>query len=251
MKPNNDFKERDNSNFEANDSNILVIGGDRTLPKDSIKSPKSKIFKQIPIEENIEQLDILDSKNSCLKTCINNLDKIDKNISKPLQTYTPNIIIEFIFFIFAKIFNTNTIIIYLFIILIYSYAKNKNFCLFFKPFFHVIVGAIFTALLKVIIGRNRPTLTVKRYFNNVRNKETSKSMPSGDTLQAANFAIMAILYLNCNLKYCVLLLIPGVMCGRIYFNCHYWFDCIIGLILGILLSLGSYFVISKTKFCIV
>ena len=82
---------------------------------------------------------------------------------------------ECIFFIFAKMFNTETVIIYLFFILIFSYVKNKNFCLFFIPFIYVIVGAIFTALSKSIIGRNRPTLTVKRYFNSVRSKETTKS----------------------------------------------------------------------------
>ena len=249
MKSNNSFKEEDNSNYEP-DSNILVIGGDKPIPKDSIKSPNEKIFNQIPIEESMEQFEI-NSKNSCLKTCLNNLDKIDKTISKPLQTYTPNFVMECIFFIFAKMFNTETVIIYLFFILIFSYVKNKNFCLFFIPFIHVIVGAIFTVLSKSIIGRNRPTLTVKRYFNSVRSKETTKSMPSGDSLQATNFAIMAILYFNSNLKYCALLLIPGVMCGRVYYNCHYWFDCLIGLIFGIFLSIGSYFIINKIKVCIV
>ena len=131
------------------------------------------------------------------------------------------------------------------LLLIYSYLKNHNFYLFLIPFIHVIIGAILTGLLKIIIGRNRPISTVKRFCNNVRDKETSKSMPSGDSLQSANFAMMAILYFNCNMKYLVLLLIPGVMCGRVYYNCHYWFDCIIGVLLGIFVSIGSYIIINK------
>ena len=117
--------------------------------------------------------------------------------------------------------------------------------MFLIPFIHVVIGAILTGLLKIIIGRNRPVSTVKRFCNYVRDKETSKSMPSGDSLQSANFAMMAILYFNCNMKYLVLLLIPGVMCGRVYYNCHYWFDCIIGVVLGIFVSIGSYIIINK------
>ena len=177
----------------------------------------------------------------------NYLDKIDKKISKPLQTYTPNFVVELFFFIFAKLFNTNTVIVYLISLLVYSIIKYKNAYIFLVVFFHVFIGAFVTLLLKTIIGRSRPTLSVKRYFNNVRDKETSKSMPSGDSLQAANFATMIILYFDSKLKYFVLLLIPASMSGRVFFNCHYWFDCIIGAILGFFISIFAYLVINKIK----
>ena len=247
MKSENELKSKASSNCDSNDGNTIVIEVDKSVPKDPIKLQKNKIYEQVPIEESVEQYDTIESKSCCsqLKSCLNYLDNLDKKISKPLQIYTPNFAIECIFFVFSKLFNTETVIIYLFILLICSYLKNHNFYLFLIPFIHVVIGAILTGLLKIIIGRNRPVSTVKRFCNYVRDKETSKSMPSGDSLQSANFAMMAILYFNCNMKYLVLLLIPGVMCGRVYYNCHYWFDCIIGVVLGIFVSIGSYIIINK------
>ena len=70
-------------------------------------------------------------------------------------------------------------------------------------------------------------------------------MPSGDSLQAGNFVMMIILYLNCDIKYFSLLLIPASMTGRVFYNCHYWFDCIIGAILGIIISTTCYYIINK------
>lgn len=250
MTPNNELNTNENNfNCETNNSNTLVIDVDKPVPKDPLKQQKNKIFKQVPIEENVEQFDAIESKNFFLriKICFNHLDKIDKKISKPLQTYTPNFVVELIFFIFAKSFNTNTVIVYLISLLLYSIIKYKNIYIFLVVFFHVFIGALVTLLLKTIIGRSRPTLSVKRYFNNVRDKETSKSMPSGDSLQAANFAIMIILYFDSKLKYFVLLLIPASMSGRVFFNCHYWFDCIIGAILGFFISIFAYLVINKIK----
>ena len=248
MKVSKELKVNDNSNNEIKDTNSLVIEIDSSIPKDPLKKPKNKIFKQVPIEESSGQYDVIESNNICtkIKIFLNYLDKIDKNLSKPLQTYTPNFIIECFFLFFAKLFNTITVIIYLIAILIYSYLI-KNYNIFLIVFCHVIAGVLFTIFLKTIIGRDRPLLTVKKYFNYVRNKERGKSMPSGDSLQAGNIAIMIILYMNGNLKYLTLLLIPGVMCGRVFYNCHYWFDCIIGVILGIIISFGIYFTMNKIK----
>ena len=249
MKSNNELKIDNYSNDDKNDSSTLVIEVDRPMPKEPEKIPKNKVFKQIPIEESIEQFDIIESRNNYLtfKSCLNYLDDIDKKISKPLQTYSPNFTIECIFFIFAKLFNNGPVITYLSSLLILFFFKKIKFFVFFIPFFHVIMGGIFTYILKEMIGRNRPPLISKRYFNFVRNKETSKSMPSGDSLQAGIFVMIFIFYFDNNMKYLSLLLIPMVMCSRIYFNCHYWFDCIIGAILGIIIAFGSYFILDKIK----
>ena len=230
-----------------NDSNKLVVEIDKPVEKDPIKIPKNKVFKEMPIEESQEQFEIIESKSLRLriKICLNYLDKIDKKISKPLQAYTPNLAIELIFYFFAKLFNTYLVISYMVSLLIYSYMKNK-YNIFFIVFSHVIISVIFTVILKKLIGRNRPSLNVKRYFNNV-NIETNKSMPSGDAIQAGTFSTMAILYIDYKLKYLFLLIVPGVLCGRVFYNCHYWFDCIIGLLLGIFISIGVYFIIIKIQ----
>ena len=247
MKSNNEVKIDNYSNEDKNDSTTLVIEVDKPIPKEPEKIPKNRVFKQIPIEESIDQFDIIESRNNffSFKTCLNYLDDIDKKISKPLQTYSTNFAIECIFLIFAKLFNNGPVIAYLSSLLILFFFKYIKFSVFFIPFFHVIMGGIFTFILKSKIGRNRPTLISKRYFNFVRNKETSKSMPSGDSLQAGIFAMIFIFYFHNNMKYLSLLLIPMVMCSRIYFNCHYWFDCIIGAILGIIIAFGSYFILNK------
>lgn len=251
MKPSIELEQKENLSFQDSSSNALIVLEDNQEKNDSNNTQKEKMYMQIPVEEGKEiNENIKESTNTYLSltTLFDYLDEIDKKISKPLQTYTPNFATECIFFIFAKLFNTEEVIAYLLLCFLYSYVIQKNIYLFYIYFFHVIAGLIVTLSLKKIIGRNRPTLTVKRFFHNVRNKETNKSMPSGDSLQAGNFALMMILYCNSTAKYFSLLLIPGVICGRVYFNCHYVFDCIIGVLLGICISIGSYLAINNINY---
>ena len=202
--------------------------------------------EQVPIEENFgkpynPQLET----KSCLSSCITDLDNFDKKISQPLQTYTPNVYIEIIFLIFAKVFNTLNIILYLVFLFLYSIFIKKNPYIFIIVFIHVIIGALITLIIKKMIGRERPSLTVKRYFYKVRTKELLNSMPSGDCLQSANFAMMIILYFGSSPRFFSILFIPMSMIGRVFYSCHYWFDCLIGAFLGIINSFGCYFLINK------
>jgi len=239
-----------NINDENSSSKELII----ELEKHADKKEGEKenlIEKMSTSEERFEVYDTPVPNNKCLrlKMLFNYLDKLDKRISKPLQTYTPNFKIECLFFIFAKLFNTETIMIYLASILVYSLVF-RNFIIFAISFTHVFVGFSSTMILKKIFGRNRPTLTVKRYFISVRKKEKHKSMPSGDSVQAGIFTTMIVLYFNFHYKYTILLLIPAVMSGRVYYNCHYWFDCIIGAILGITITIVTYKTIKKLGFIV-
>ena len=86
---------------------------------------------------------------------------------------------------------------------------------------------------------------MKRYFSGVRKRETMESMPSGDSLQAANFAMMMLMYFENKYKFFSLCFIPISMIGRVFYCCHYWFDCFIGAFLGIFVSYGCYFLINK------
>ena len=200
--------------------------------------------EKVPIEENFRKVYISSSESkSYFSNCISKLDNFDKKISLPLQSYTPNIFIEILFFIGAKIFNTITVILYLVFLLIFCILVQKNIKAFLIYLCHVITGGLITLFTKILIGRERPTLSVKRHFHKVRKRETSNSMPSGDSLQAANFAMIMILYFNGNIKYLSLAVIPYSMIGRVFYNCHYWFDCIIGAFLGIFISLGTYYFI--------
>ena len=202
--------------------------------------------EQVPIEENFRK--VLNSQietKSCLSNIITDLDNFDKKISQPLQAYTPNFYIEILFLISAKSFNTLNIIFYLVFIFFYSIFIKKNPYIFIIVFIHVIIGLLITLIIKKIIGRERPILTVKRYFYKVRTQELTNSMPSGDSLQSANFSMMIILYLGNNSRFFSLLFIPMSMIGRVFYSCHYWFDCFIGAFLGIIISYGCYLLINK------
>ena len=202
--------------------------------------------EQVPIEENFRKvLNTQIETKSCLSNIITDLDNFDKKISQPLQTYTPNIYIEILFLISAKSFNTLNIIFYLVFIFFYSIFIKKNPYIFIIVFIHVIIGLLITLIIKKIIGRERPILTVKRYFYKVRTQELTNSMPSGDSLQSANFSMMIILYLGNNSRFFSLLFIPMSMIGRVFYSCHYWFDCFIGAFLGIIISYGCYLLINK------
>ena len=202
--------------------------------------------EQVPVVENFGKVfnSEFESK-SCLSNLITDLDNFDKKISQPLQTYTPNFYIEVLFLIFAKSFNTLNIILYQVFIFFYSIFIKKNPFIFVVVFIHVMTGLFITLIIKKIIGRERPVLTVKRYFYKVRTKESTNSMPSGDSLQSANFSMMIILYLGNNSRFFSLLFIPMSMSGRVFYNCHYWFDCFIGAFLGIIISYGCYLIINK------
>ena len=223
----------------------MIVSSDNSSTTNS-EAVSLKIVKpeKIPIEENFHKVYITSQESkSCCSNCLSKLDNFDKKISFPLQNYTPSIFLEIIFFIGAKIFNTLTIIMYLVFLLIYCIFIKKNLKIFLIYFCHVVIGALLTLFTKIIIGRERPTLTAKRYFDKVRKNETTNSMPSGDSLQAANFAMIMILYLEGNIKFLSLLLIPYSMIGRVFYNCHYWFDCLVGAFMGIFVSLGTYYFI--------
>lgn len=215
---------------------------------ENANSTTLEVVKQekVPIEENFGKIYITQYESkSCLSNCISSLDNFDKKISQPLQKYEPNFFIEIIFLIFAKLFNTITVTLYLVFLLFYSIFFKKNSYIFIIVFIHVIIGVLITVTIKKIIGRERPLLIAKRYFYKVRTKEMMNSMPSGDSLQSANFAMMMILYFENNIKFLSLLFIPMSMTGRVFYCCHYWFDCIIGAFFGIFISFGCYFLINK------
>ena len=90
---------------------------------ENANSTTLEVVKQekVPIEENFGKVYITQYESkSCLSNCISSLDNFDKKISQPLQKYEPNFFIEIIFLIFAKLFNTITVTLYLVFLLFYS-----------------------------------------------------------------------------------------------------------------------------------
>jgi len=170
------------------------------------------------------------------------VDSVDKKYSDKIHSFALPPILEQLIYFFGRLFNPDFIASYLILILIYKIYYESEYFFIFKPFTHVLVCLIFTITLKRLTARPRPTekLNIIRAYN-LRQHEKNFSMPSGDSLQSANFAIIFYLYFNSFLGF---YLIPCVMFARIYFFCHYLLDTIIGSILGVFISYNIYLLLN-------
>ena len=162
------------------------------------------------------------------------LDNYDKQLSDKIHKLEINDIFEFVLYLSARLYNPECVTCY-FIIMFAYFAKVKHDYFFIvKPVLHVLIILLVTLISKHIIGRARPNVreNVKRNFI-LRHKEKNCSMPSGDAMQSANFAVILIYYFNC---YYGILLIPFVMISRVYYFCHYVSDTVVGAIAGWIIS---------------
>ena len=166
-----------------------------------------------------------------LKTVLTVCDKWDKKVSNYIYNIEVNDWIEKIIYIFARIFNSDLIIIFYILLFLYQSFVNKNYFFVVKPLVHVFIVFLLTGILKFSFKRPRPEINenVKRRYN-VRKKENNFSLPSGDSMQAANFAIIFLYYSG---SYIGFILLPFVMFARIFYFCHYLLDTVIGAIIGL------------------
>lgn len=88
-----------------------------------------------------------------------------------------------------------------------------------------------TQLMKYTIKRERPRpRSDTTRINDLRVKENGTySMPSGDTSAAAVFCVLVCVEMGMPLIY---ILMPLVMLGRVYYQCHWIGDTIVGLFVG-------------------
>ena len=210
-----------------------------TEETESILSEEKKEDKNYnTIVENSEKIILSTEKQVKLydpsQSPLSKIDQYDKNLSNYIQTLEVNPIIEFIIYIFARLFNPDLMISYFIILFIYHLYYYNNYTFIIKPLIHVLVTLIITLVTKSIFKRPRPNIkeNVKRIFN-CRNKETNYSMPSGDSMQSANFAILTLFYLG---NFFGFILIPFVMFARIFYFCHYILDTVIGTLVGLCVS---------------
>ena len=170
------------------------------------------------------------------------LDNYDKQLSDKIHKLEINDIFEFVLYLSARLYNPECVTCY-FIIMFAYFAKVKHDYFFIvKPVLHVLIILLVTLISKHIIGRPRPNVreNVKRNFI-LRHKEKNCSMPSGDAMQSANFAVILIYSFNC---YYGILLIPFVMISRVYYFCHYVSDTVVGAIAGWIISYSLVVVLS-------
>ena len=164
---------------------------------------------------------------------ISKIISFDKKYSEIIHKSEVNIILELLLFIAARLYNPECVTIYFIIMFYYT-----NLIFILKPLTHVIICLLITLIMKHIIKRIRPNLynNIKRRYN-LRDRETNCSMPSGDSMQAANFAIIFYCYYG---KIFGFFLIIPVMISRIFFCCHYIMDTIVGVIIGFIVSFSLF-----------
>lgn len=172
------------------------------------------------------------------------IDKKDKEYSNIIFAFEGNKFIEISLYVFARLFNPDLVFLYFIIMIIYFGFFKQSLTVVLKSLAHVLVTLIISSLLKHFFKRNRPNIDVsfsKTRFTNLRKKELNCSMPSGDSMQSANFSIIILFYFK---SYCGFLFIPLVMMGRIYYHCHYILDTVVGTVIGLIVSYGTYVLIN-------
>ncbi len=112
----------------------------------------------------------------------------------------------------------------------------------------VFVSLVLNSIIKVIVHRLRP-FQVDNQIMNIRPKTaTGYSFPSGHTQGAATvFGSLAIWVRKRWLTIIVTIIIVMVALSRMYLGAHFLSDVIVGGLLGIGLSLGFYYYLSKTE----
>ena len=115
----------------------------------------------------------------------------------------------------------------------------------------VLVSLVVTVILKKTLNRERPPIKNVSRLLNLRWNEHNGSIPSGDTLQCALFA--GFMWLNYTFTgsqmilqwMLIFVLIPLVAFSRVYFHCHWIGDTIIGAVIGLGLSIGSFITVKS------
>ena len=207
-------------------------------------------FSLINIEKDSSLLKNSENNNiitNGFESILSTIDLYDKKISNYIYDIELNSFMENIIYIFGRLFNSDILIIFYISIFFYQSFFHKNYYYIIKPFLHVFIIFILTCVLKYSFKRQRPEIkkNVKRKYN-LRKKEKNYSMPSGDSMQAANFAIIALFYFRVN--FIGFFILPFVMFARIFYFCHFFFDTLIGAFIGGSISFGLIFPLRKFNF---
>jgi len=168
------------------------------------------------------------------KTLLQQIDFIDKHLSSMIHDLNLGKDLDLIIYILARLFNPDFIVSYFVLILSYKVYSSSDYYFVLKPIASTVFCLTITLFLKKHFGRTRPDYSKKsNRIYDLRKHENNCSMPSGDSLQAANFSVILCLYFKSNLGF---FLVPFVMFARVYFYCHFISDTIVGAILGIFSS---------------
>ena len=88
-----------------------------------------------------------DKNESFINNFLSKIDSYDKKLSNYIHTLELNLILEYMVYIFARLFNFDILIIFYISVFLYQSFMNKNYYYIIKPFIHVSVVFIFSSIL--------------------------------------------------------------------------------------------------------
>lgn len=226
-----------NSNNSNAENNIINLGGNSCSASDeNLNEKENNLINNNNNKKEMNKSSISEKseKSENLENYLTQLDSFDKKFSKKIHDLTLPRNLEYFIYFFARMFNPDFITSYLIVILSYKYYTNEALFIL-RPLLSTLATLIFSLFLKKKIGRPRPIPSkISKRIVDLRQHEKNCSMPSGDSIQAGNWAVLIYLYLDFSFGF---LFVPLVMFARIYYYCHYLFDTIVGAILGSFISL--------------
>mmetsp|Transcript_43374 Transcript_43374/g.71659 ORF Transcript_43374/g.71659 Transcript_43374/m.71659 type:complete len:201 (-) Transcript_43374:26-628(-) len=156
------------------------------------------------------------------------LDEIDRSISQRIADLELGACIELFIVIPTLMFSP--IGIPIFIVLSIFWFKSFVFVV------SMVLGLIFSEGIKAMSCRPRPSLQAHKPLNITQHlmKIDSFSMPSGDALQSAVFAVVVAYHLQ--LTQLAYILIPWAAFGRVYWGNHWIGDTVVGAFIGSFVS---------------
>jgi membrane-associated phospholipid phosphatase len=168
---------------------------------------------------------------------LKNIDNVDKYLSSFIHNLELPRIVEYIIYTFARMFNPDLVTCYFVIMLIESVLDKDPFFVIL-PIKQTLAVFAFTTWLKKYTARPRPVKKDKlKRVRDLRQYELNHSMPSGDSAQAGNFALILFVNYDTMLGFYI---VPFVMFARMFYFCHYLGDTIVGCISGMILSYVCY-----------
>ncbi len=134
------------------------------------------------------------------------MDENDKKISDPIHKLEINCFFEYIIYIFARMYNVDSISLYFLITLLYKSYFDNDYYFTIRPLIRDIIIFIITLSTKFFFGRKRTELK-KDYL----------------IVETENFAILILFFLE------ILLNFFYAFCyvWKVYYFCRYVFETVI------------------------
>jgi membrane-associated phospholipid phosphatase len=212
--------------------------------------------------EPIEDLELIKLANSSrLCSALIRADALDRRLSERVQSVN-HLAVEIIMFPFGHFFNRfyNLLgFLLTFVVGTFRYdhmlvatgyqplgsditmAAKAKLGLAFMVFYCVTLFLMISTvqIMKVTIKRTRPSRNLKTTrLSNLRAAENGTySMPSGDAAAAAVFCFLYAVLMQLPETYFIL---PMVCLGRVYYQCHWFGDTIVGTLIGTLWAMITF-----------